>query len=212
MDEPITLTCPHCRRRLSVPAQHLGQRAECSLCGRMFTVQTGDAPNPPAASSGQPAALSPGSQPAVQPITPLMAQHLLASRPWVLFLSIMGFILCGLMALEGLGMMVGGGLAGRLLPPGFPHPPPGLPLPMAAVGLIYLVLAGLCVVPAWLLFNYAAAIKRYRYSASSRNMAAALKSQKSFWKFVGIMTIVVMAMYLVIFLVGMVVGMIMTMD
>ncbi len=201
MDEPITVTCPHCRRSLSVPAQNLGQRAECSLCGRMFTVQTGGAPNPPAAPSDVPGAFSPGSQPPVQPITPLMAQHLLATRPWVLFLSILGFIGCGLMVVGALSMM---GMGGR--PRGLFRPPPDAPglihLVMAGLpGLIHLVMAGLSAATAWLLFKYAAAIKASRYSGSSGYMELALRRQKSFWRFMGIMTIVVMAIYLALVLI-----------
>ncbi len=199
MDEPITVTCPHCRRSLSVPAQNLGQRAECSLCGRMFTVQTGGAPNPPAAPSDPPAVLSPGSQHAAQPITPLMAQHLLATRPWVLFLSILAFIGCGLLVVGGLGMMVIGDRGGLIRPP--PDAPGLIHLVMAGLsGLIHLVMAGLSGATAWLLFKYAAAIKACRYSGSSGDMEAALRIQKSFWKFVGIMTIVMLAIPLCIYL------------
>ena len=133
-------------------------------------------------------------------ITPLMAQHLLATRPWVLFLSIMGFIGCGFMVLAGLGMIVFGGLGGSR--------PPEFAFPMAVFGLICLVLAGVYAVPAWLLLSYARAIQRYRHSASSRDMAAALGSQKSFWKFVGIMTVVVMSIYLVVGLIALVVSMV----
>lgn len=181
MDEPITVTCPHCRQSLSVPAEDLGQRAECSLCGRMFTVQTGDAPNPPAAPSGRPAALSSGSQPAVQPITPLVAQHLLATRPWVLFVSIFGFITCGLLLVGSLGL-IAVSLARS----------PRFEFPVVSGGLLYVVPSVLYAVAAWLLYKYAAAIKRYRDSRSSRDMEATLGSQKSFWKFMGIVTIIVL--------------------
>ncbi len=200
MDEPISVSCPHCQQRLSVSAENLGQPAECSLCGQTFTVQPNAAPNLPAVPSNPSSPLSSPSQGAVQPVTPLMAKYLLATGPWVRFLSVMGFIGCGLMVVAALAMMAVGGLAGR------GGRGPELPVPGAVLGLIYLVLAGLYMVPACLLSSYASAIKRYRYSAASGDVEAALKSQKSFWKFMGIMTIVVMSFYLVGILIALVIG------
>ena len=39
------------------------------------------------------------------PVTPLMIEHLRATKPWVRFMSIIMFILAGLIVLGGLGMM-----------------------------------------------------------------------------------------------------------
>lgn len=146
----------------------------------------------PTATAGQ---ACPQGSAAGTPVTPLMVQHLLAVRPWVLFLSILGFIMCGIMCglagWAGLAMMasaVGGSRA------------EGFPLPVAAVGLGFLVLGGLYAAPAWLLYSYAAAIKRYRYSGSSGDMEAALRTQKSFWRFVGIVGIVMLSIYLLMLL------------
>ncbi len=147
-----------------------------------------------------------GQGPAATPITPLMAQHLLATRPWVLFLSILAFIGCGLLVAAGLGMIAVGGLS---LGGGGDFFTRGRPLPWIVQGVTYLAMAlvmgGLYAAPAWLLCSYAAAIKRYRYSGRSGDMEAALRIQKSFWKFVGIMTIFVLALCLVVLLVGVVV-------
>ena len=195
MSEAISVTCPHCRRALSVPAQNLGQRCKCSLCGQVFTVQTGETPQPPPTPSGALGDLVSSSRPtggpAAQTITPLMGQYLLATRPWVLFLSILGFIATGLMVVAAIAMMVIGASAG----------PYGRSGPGPIFGLIYLLVAVLYAVPAWLLSNYASAIKRFRHSRSSRDMEAALGSQKSFWRFVGIVTAVILSIYLFILLI-----------
>ncbi len=200
----LQFKCTGCGFLLKLKDEMAGKKGKCPECGVMLAIPSQSvppqqaardyAPNPAAVPSDRLTALSSaGSQRAVQPVTRLMAQYLLATRPWVLFLSIMGFIGCGLMVLAGLGMMVFGGLVGKQ--------PAGFPLPMGAFGLICLVMAALYAAPAWLLFSYASAIKRYRHSGSSRAMEAALASQKSFWKFVGIVTIVVLAIYLVGFLI-----------
>ncbi|NOT48609.1 MAG: hypothetical protein HOP17_12770 [Acidobacteria bacterium] len=122
------------------------------------------------------------------PVTPLMIEYLRATKPWVRFMSVISFILAGLMVLGGLVMIV--------LPAG-----PGMERfglgPM--IGIIYILLAGLYVAPAYFLHQFASSIGNLMRGGGDVAMEAALGSQKSFWRFVGIMTLVVMVIYVLIF-------------
>lgn len=118
-----------------------------------------------------------------------MLEALRATRPWVKFLSILGFILCALMALAGLAFVGGAGSKAG---------------PMAAfgpaIGVFYLLFVLLYFFPCLYLLRYANAIARIP-ADGQRAMEEALVKQKSFWKFVGILTAVVLVLEL-LFIVG----------
>lgn len=118
-----------------------------------------------------------------------MLEALRATRPWVKFLSILGFILCALMALAGLAFVGGAGAKAG---------------PMAAfgpaIGVFYLLFVLLYFFPCLYLLRYANAIARIP-ADGQRALEEALVKQKSFWKFVGILTAVVLVLEL-LFIVG----------
>jgi len=119
-----------------------------------------------------------------------MLDALKATRPWVKFLSIVGFVFCAIMALVGLAMMGGMG-AGK----------DGLPAGLGPVfGVVYLLLVALYFFPCLYLLRYASAIARIP-AEGQRAVEEALVKQKSFWKFIGILTAVVLILE-VIFIVG----------
>lgn len=101
------------------------------------------------------------------------------TKPWVTFLAVMGFIATGIMALFGFIMMAMGGF-GKL--------PAGL-------GALYVLLALIYVPPSLLLFRYGAEIRRLLEGGGMHRLTQALVCQKSFWKFVGILTLVLMGIY-----------------
>jgi hypothetical protein len=98
------------------------------------------------------------------------------TRPWVLTLSVIGFCMAGLLVL--LGVASGGlGLATRQ--------------PAALVFLIVYPLFGLLYVfPSLYLFRYARSIRDFVSSGHEQHLENALVAQRSFWKFVGIWSIV----------------------
>ena len=117
-------------------------------------------------------------------------QLMYQTRPWVLFLSVLMFIGSAFMVLGGLAMfgmsaVAGSGSSG---------------LGMGMMGLMYLPFAALYVYPAKKLWGYGSAIGRMTTSRSTTDLEAALGEQKSFWKFLGIMTIVMFAIYIVFFI------------
>ncbi len=70
------------------------------------------------------------------------------------------------------------------------------------ISLIYIVMGALYFFPTLKLSQYASRIARLRVTKSEVDLSAALEAQRSFWAFVGIVTIIVLFLYLVIFLVA----------
>ncbi len=117
------------------------------------------------------------------------------TKPWVMFLSIMSFIGSGFMLLGGISVMALGAMA-----------PSGGAVPTAALGAIYIPLAFLYIYPALKLWGFSSAIGRLLASRSTMDLESALGQQKSFWKFAGILTIIMIALYGVFFVVMIMVG------
>ena len=123
------------------------------------------------------------------PVTPLMVEHLRATKPWVRFISIIMFISVGLMFLGGLMMMLMSSSMGRS---GFGFGP--------IVGIIYIIMGALYLAPAYFLHQYASSIGDFLQGGGDSAMETALGSQKSFWRFIGILTLVVICIYGLVFL------------
>lgn len=144
------------------------------------------------------ATLVPGATAAGQ-VSAGSVQALRETRPWVLLLAILGVIVTGLMLLGGFGILVGGmmtaGSAGGSAM--------GL---MAVMGVAYLLFALLYLYPVIKLFKYSAAISRLSRTGTVGDLEEALRQQRSFWRILGIVTLVVMALYVVMILVAVVGG------
>lgn len=121
-------------------------------------------------------------------VTPLMIQHLRATKPWVRFISVMMFIMGGLVILAGFFMMFMPSMPG-MRGAGFGF----------GIGIVYFLLGFLYIVPGYLLGQYASAINKLLLGGGDVAMEDALGSQKSFWRFVGILTLVLMCIYALIF-------------
>ena len=119
------------------------------------------------------------------PITPLMIEHLRATKPWVRLMSIVLFISVGLILVGAVVILL-------------------VPTTMGGSGLslliavVYLALGGLYLFPAYFLHQFASAIRNLDQGGGDVAMEEALRSQKSFWRFVGIMTLVVICIYAII--------------
>jgi hypothetical protein len=120
-------------------------------------------------------------------LTSMAQRYLNQTRPWVRFLSIMMFIGVVIMILSGV-VMLAWGVVGQLSPIGRTFPmPPGR---AALLGLLYFILAILYIPPGVFLFRYASAIKFLESNRTAQALENALKRQKSFWRFVGIVTVI----------------------
>ncbi len=121
-----------------------------------------------------------------------------ATRPWVKFLAILGFIGIGLMILLGLIMT----FAFSIIPT-----KPGMPQFGPAIGIIYLIFAGIYLMPCLFLYRYSKAIAAIPLTGQSA-LEEALKNQKSFWKFMGVVALVIVSVEVVLIGLGVIVALI----
>jgi hypothetical protein len=121
------------------------------------------------------------------------------TRPWVTLMSVVCFILAGLMVIAAFIMFAAGAVAGAVTAK--------MPFPMAALGIVYLPFAFLYVYPGMKLWTYASAIGRLLTSRATPDLDSALLQQKSFWKYAGIMTLLCIVAYALILVGFMFVGM-----
>jgi len=70
------------------------------------------------------------------------------------------------------------------------------------MGLVYLVLSLLYLIPSIKLWKYGSAIYRLLSTNSIADLENAMEQQRSFWKFVGIMIIIMLAIMAVTFVGG----------
>lgn len=134
-------------------------------------------------------------------ITPSVIELLSQTRPWALFLSILGFISSGLMAIVGVIGGVGGLAMAR-----------AGGVQMAVMMLVYPLIGLLYFFPSLYLFRFAQAIRDLRDAPDVLHLENALSAQKSFWKFVGILAALVIALYVAIIAVAAVVAVIAAMS
>ena len=149
--------------------------------------------NPYEASSREayPAASPSGS------LTPSVLQSLAGTKPWVRLCSVMGFISASFMILAGFAMIMGGaamGISSRQTA--------GLAGMPVVMGLVYLVLSLLYLIPSIKLWKYGSAIYRLLSTNSIADLENAMEQQRGFWKFVGIMIIIMLAIMAVTFVAG----------
>jgi hypothetical protein len=128
-----------------------------------------------------------------------MVTALHKTRPWVRFLSVLGFVGCGLAVLVALLMLVMG-----IFMPEFGN---GMGV-LAAV--LYLFLAVVWFVPALSLHRYANSITRVVEGPGTPTIEDALEQQRSFWRIVGIMTLVMLGLYVLAIFVGVIAGIVST--
>jgi len=148
-------------------------------------------------SQPEPPILPPSAPPAAEPpgvpITPNMILYLKQTRPWVLFLSILGFVFAGLCFLGGAFMLLGS----RFMQFAQPQGPFSGTLFMTIMGAVYLLMGVFYLIPCILLIRYSGGIGRMLRTDLAGGMEAALKHQKSFWKYLGILTLSFIILYIV---------------
>ena len=110
------------------------------------------------------------------------------TKPWTRFFSILIFIFVGIIVLVALGMLVMG-LAMSSSRMGF------LPALMA---LVYLGMAALYFMPGLFLTRFCNGVGDLARTNRMSDLERALEAQKSYWKFIGIATIIVMCIYALI--------------
>ncbi len=123
-------------------------------------------------------------------LTPLALQYLDQTRPWVRFMSVVTYASAGMMVLAALAMLAASIFGGRAASGAEAGGLFGSAIASGLMACLYLLLAGVYIVPGLYLSRYATAIKRLKASGTVAGLEDALKHQKSFWRCIGVLTIV----------------------
>ena len=119
---------------------------------------------------------------------------------WTYFLSIIGFIGIGVMVLFGVFFSVTMGA----MPDGNPYKTLGIDI--SYFGIIYIVLGLIYFIPVLYLFNFSRKMKRALHSNKNEELTAAFSNLKSHYKYIGILSIVIISLYVVIIIIAMIAG------
>jgi hypothetical protein len=141
--------------------------------------------------AGPPGPATPGSI-----TSPGIVEALRATRPWVMFLGVLGFIF-GALVLIGAVVIFFRGMAAR-------QPAGGLPMTIMAV--IYVLIGVIQVAAAYYLFGYGQRIGDFLAGGHVQSLTEALNAQKSFWRLIGIVALVYLLVLALIFVVSIAVG------
>ncbi|MDR0389047.1 MAG: hypothetical protein LBH73_03180 [Spirochaetaceae bacterium] len=114
-------------------------------------------------------------------ITENMVKYLKETSPWVRFVGIIGFIISGLCFLGGAVLLIPGFVAANAFGSTFGK------IPVLAMALLYLIAGLLCLIPARFLYRFGSKARNYVQTGMESELEGALKSNRSYWKFCGIM-------------------------
>ena len=119
-------------------------------------------------------------------LTEPMLLYLYEASPWLRFVGILFYIMCGF-------FVIGGIIAAIVMfaISDFTYVFDGLA--MGLVWLLYVPMGFLYFFPARFIYNFGAKIRNYRFTKSGGDLELALKYNKPFWKFVGIICIIFIA-------------------
>jgi fatty-acid desaturase len=106
-------------------------------------------------------------------VSPAIVESLRKTRPWVMLLAVLGSIWAGFCVLGALGLLVAG---------------------PAALALVYLVFAGIYMLPIVNMYRFAGAINRLQHGGGQQELEQAMEAQQNFWQVIGIMTLVGMVL------------------
>lgn len=131
--------------------------------------------------------------------------YLKETAKWSNFLAIVGLVMSGLLIFLGIGVMIFmGSIAGASEDPNLKIFSGGFGI---LYGLIYIVIAAFYVYPCLKLYGFAKKTKASLLLSDSFQLTEALSQLNAMFKFVGILTILLMGIYALIILIAMIVGM-----
>ncbi|MBS2014788.1 MAG: hypothetical protein JST00_18005 [Deltaproteobacteria bacterium] len=146
---------------------------------------TGASSPPPAGGFGAPSDAAPEERAGVSETT---MEAMRQTKPWVLLMGVFTLLGSGFMALAGVLMIV----MSAMMPKNGPISP-------GMLGLVYLPMAALYVYPGIKLWKYGSSIGRLVTTRQVSDLEDALSQQKGFWKFVGILSLIVVGLYGLVF-------------
>ncbi|RYD41246.1 MAG: hypothetical protein EOP85_12995 [Verrucomicrobiaceae bacterium] len=135
-------------------------------------------------------------------ITDGVIRQLAGTKPWVRFLSVMMFVGAGFLVVFALVLLLAGGAMAQAAPSN----------PMLAGGMgvvlavVYGVMALFYIYPALKLWKYASRIGDVIQMPGAAGLEAALAEQRKFWKFIGVIMLIFLILYGLIFVGAIVMG------
>ena len=128
-----------------------------------------------------------------------IVENLVGAAPWVRFMAILGFVGIGVMLVLGCGILVVG------------FPVEGKAGALRFVGLVYIAMAAVYLIPVLPLNQFAAAAGRLRRERTYEVAAEALRHNRVFWKRLGILGIIGAVFAVVMLIVAVFVGLLASM-
>ena len=133
-----------------------------------------------------------GAAQASPAVTGASLEHIRRSAGWMKFVAIVQFVGVGFMILASLLVMTMGGAL-------FANMPNGSTLASAGIGVFmgsfYLIFALLAFMPALYLYRSAVNYKNFVDSEAPIDLEDALQQQMNFWRYIGILTAIVVSIY-----------------
>jgi hypothetical protein len=126
-------------------------------------------------------------------------QYLAESSPWLRFMGIIGFIGSGICCLVGIISTITSIAASSLISE-------LANFPVWIFSFIQIPLGVVLFFPAYFLFNFGKRIRTYQYTHSNEDLESGFKYNKSYWKFMGILNIICLALIPVALVITMVAG------
>ncbi len=122
-----------------------------------------------------------------------ITNYLMETSKWGKFLAIVGYVSIGLLGLLAIFMMVGLSAMSDFS---------GTEFPMGAFGFIYIIMGAMYYFPVTYLYKYAVQIKKGLKSNDITTITAGFQNLKSLFKFMAIVTIVILSIYGLVLLVA----------
>lgn len=117
---------------------------------------------------------------------------------WTNFLAIMGFIFIGLMIV--LGFFIGSIFSEMV------ENQPNMPFSGTVLGFIYLMMGLIYFFPVLYLYKFSTFTKKALMHHNTNDLNEAFKNLKSHYRFMGIITIVILSVYFFAFIIGIFIG------
>lgn len=125
-------------------------------------------------------------------INSISYSHLSTAAKWGKFLAIVGFVFCGLMIIGGIAASAVMSSLGSYS---------SIPF-MQYIGIVYVVIAVIMFFPCLYLLKFSNKIQNALATSNQENLDMGFANLKALFKFYGVFTIVILAIYALAFLVG----------
>jgi hypothetical protein len=119
--------------------------------------------------------------------------YLLETSKWGKFLAIVGYVVMGILILVAIFMMLGFSKLNNL---------PGVKFPIGVLGFIYIIVGVIYYFPVTYLYRFSVQIKQGLNSKDMNTITSGYQNLKSLFKFMGILTIVILSIYGLILLIA----------